>query len=224
VLAVQLKDSSGRLERLQAALTEALSGGGWYASEFRRFFPHVTIARLGRGERTRADRLEAPPGHRFKGTALTLYRSWLGGAGAAYEPQRTIRLSEDPVEAVTRFHVEQRHAYAGGELEPLRARLTEDIVWHVPGRSRIAGDHRGIDDVLAYFDARRRLTDETFRITVHGVSVIDGRVVQLAGGTAVRNGRELCWETVGVFRVEDGRIAEAWLVPFDQQAFDEIWG
>jgi hypothetical protein len=27
-----------------------------------------------------------------------------------------------------------------------------------------------------------------------------------------------------VFAVRDGRIAECWLVPFDQRAFDRIWG
>lgn len=53
--------------------------------------------------------------------------------------------------------------------------------------------------------------------------MIAGRVVQLAGGRASREGREVRWETVGVFWVADGRIAECWLVPFDQAAFDEIW-
>jgi hypothetical protein len=28
---------------------------------------------------------------------------------------------------------------------------------------------------------------------------------------------------VGVFRIADGRIAECWLVPFDQYLFDELW-
>jgi len=67
------------------------------------------------------------------------------------------------------------------------------------------------------------MTDLTFGVTVHGLSVIGDRVVQLAGGRAVRDGRELDWETVGVFRVEGDRIAECWLVPFDLYAFDEIW-
>jgi hypothetical protein len=26
-----------------------------------------------------------------------------------------------------------------------------------------------------------------------------------------------------VFRVAEGRIAECWLIPFDQAAFDRIW-
>jgi ketosteroid isomerase-like protein len=108
-------------------------------------------------------------------------------------------------------------------MEPLRELLTDDVVWHVPGHSAIAGEHRGIDAVLAYFESRRAITDATFRITIHGAAMIAGRVVQLAGGTARRGEDEARWETAGVFRVRDGRIAECWLVPFDQHAFDEIW-
>ena len=67
------------------------------------------------------------------------------------------------------------------------------------------------------------MTDATFRVIVHGAAMIAGRVVQLAGGRAVRDGREVTWETVGVFRVADGRIAECWLIPFDQAEFDRIW-
>jgi hypothetical protein len=32
---------------------------------------------------------------------------------------------------VREFHERQRRFYDGGEAEPLRAMLTEDIVWHV---------------------------------------------------------------------------------------------
>ena len=65
--------------------------------------------------------------------------------------------------------------------------------------------------------------DGTFRVEVHGAAMIAGRVVQLAGGRAVRRGEDVTWETVGVFRVAGGRIAECWLIPFDQAAFDRIW-
>ncbi len=58
---------------------------------------------------------------------------------------------------------------------------------------------------------------------MHGVAMIADRVVQLAGGVAKRDGHEVRWETVGVFRVAEGRIVECWLVPFEQAAFDEIW-
>jgi 2'-5' RNA ligase len=233
VLAVRLHDPSGALARLQAALVTALSGGGWYAPEARPFLAHVTAARVPRGARVRPAALACLPPVAFSGAGVTLYRSHLGSAGARYEALRTVPFdgassspapaSIDPLAVVRAFHREQNRAYAGGELDALRPWLADDVIWHVPGRSQIAGEHRGVEAVLAYFDIRRRLTDETFRVSVRGLSVVGERVVQLAGGSADRDGSSVRWETVGVFRVAGGRIAECWLVPFDLYEFDRIW-
>lgn len=46
-------------------------------------------------------------------------------------------------------------------------------------------------------------------------------VVHFAGGQAERAGKTWEWETVGIFRVADGRITECWLLPFDQYAFEK---
>jgi ketosteroid isomerase-like protein len=105
----------------------------------------------------------------------------------------------------------------------VRELLDDDVVWHVPGRSAIAGEHRGVAAVLDYLERRAAMTDATFRVTVHGVSMIAEQVVQLAGGRADRAGRTVTWETIGIFRVRAGRITECRLVPFDLYAFDEIW-
>jgi uncharacterized protein len=125
---------------------------------------------------------------------------------------------------VRQFHERQGRFYAGGDAEPLRELLTEDVVWHVPGRSPIAGDHEGIEAVLRYFERRRELAEATFRVHVREVLTAGDLVIQLAGGTAERRGAEVEWETVGIFRIRDGRIAEGRLVPFDQYLFDHIWG
>jgi 2'-5' RNA ligase len=230
VLAVALEDRSGALARIQAALSAGLSAGGWYGPEARPFLAHVTVARVGRGTRVRAIELSGMPPLSFSSGDVTLYRSHLGAGGARYEALRTVRCGScadapaaDPVEVVGAFHLAQGRGYAGGDLDELRAWLVDDVVWHVPGRSRIAGEHRGVDAVLSYFALRRRMTDETFRVSVHGAAAIGDRVVQLAGGSAARDGRPVHWETVGVFRVVAGRIAECWLVPFDLDAFDRIW-
>jgi 2'-5' RNA ligase len=232
VLAVALEDDRGALTRVQAALARALQAGGWYRAEARPFLAHVTVARVAKDERLRPPTLVPPPAVSLAETStVTLYRSHLSSRGSRYEPVRVVAVggsppppsADDPVAVVRRFHAEQAHAYAGGEIDRLRPLLAPDVVWHVPGRSRIAGEHQGPDAVLAYFDARRRLTDTTFRVTVHDVLAAGERVIQLAGGRAVRDGAELRWETVGIFRVADGRIAECWLVPFDLYAFDEVW-
>ena len=126
-------------------------------------------------------------------------------------------------EVVREFHARQGRFYAGGPIEPVREMLTDDVVWHVPGRNPIAGDHSGIDAVLDYFTRRRALASATFRVNVRAVLASGDLVMQLAGGTAELGGREVAWETVGVFTVRDGRIAEGRLVPFDQYLFDEVW-
>lgn len=230
VLAVLLEASSGALARLQATLSGALVAGGWYAPESRPYLAHVTVARVGKDvRRFRARSLEPPPGLAVRCSRVTLYRSRLSPAGARYESLASVDLGSapeaaDPVSVVRRFHALQARVYERGQgLEAIRAVLSDDVVWHVPGRSAIAGEHRGLEAVLEYLDTRRRMTDATFRVTIHGVAMIGDRVVQLAGGRALRDGGEGTWETVGVFRVTAGRIAECWLVPFDQAEFDRIW-
>jgi RNA 2',3'-cyclic 3'-phosphodiesterase len=230
VLAVALSDPGGAIARVQSALSSALVAGGWYAPESRPFLGHVTVARVRGDARVRPVSLASPHGDlAVRCSRVTLYRSQLGPGGARYSALAAVELGSapgaaDPVSVVRRFHDVQARVYTGSaSVDSLRDVLDSEVVWHVPGASAIAGEHRGVEAVLEYLDRRRRMTDSTFRVTVHGVAMIAGRVVQLAGGRAVRCGRELVWETVGVFRVAEGRIAECWLVPFDQAAFDQIW-
>jgi 2'-5' RNA ligase len=228
VLAVALQDERGALARLQGALSAALLAGHWYAPESRPFLAHVTVARVTGDARVRAAALAAPPVDAIRCSRVTLYRSRLSPGGARYEALTAVELGSapqaaDPLSVVHRFYAEQGRMYAGGDLAVMRDLLARDVVWHVPGESAIAGEHRGVDAVLAYMDARRRMMDYSFKVTVHGAAMIAGRVVQLAGGRAVRDGTEVEWETVGVFRVAGGQIAECWLIPFDQAAFDRIW-
>jgi RNA 2',3'-cyclic 3'-phosphodiesterase len=88
LFALALDDEDGRAEALQAAVSDALEAGRWYRPEKRPFWPHLTLARVKRGER-RAPSLPSsppPPSEPFAATELTLYRSTLRPQGALYEP------------------------------------------------------------------------------------------------------------------------------------------
>jgi uncharacterized protein len=124
---------------------------------------------------------------------------------------------------IREFHECQNRFYAGGNQAPVRAMLAEDVIWHVPGDSAIAGEHRGRDAVLRHFANRRELARATFRIDVRGVLADDERAVILAAGEVQRGGESFAWGTVGIFRLAGGEIAECWVVPYDQSAFDRIW-
>jgi 2'-5' RNA ligase len=88
LFALDLDDEGGRAATLQAAASSALEAGGWYRPEKRPFWPHVTLARVKRGERRAAPLPEtpAPPPAAFEASVVTLYRSILRPQGSLYEP------------------------------------------------------------------------------------------------------------------------------------------
>ena len=113
--------------------------------------------------------------------------------------------------------------YAGGAEEPVRELLTEDVEWHVPGSSAIAGDYEGIDQVVGYFNTRRSLARGTYRMLLGEVLVGEEHVAVLTDGTAVVGGVEGRWTTLVLYRIRDGAVSRCWLLPLDGAAFDAIW-
>jgi len=94
----------------------------------------------------------------------------------------------------------------------------------MPKSNTIAGDYRGVDEVMAYFARRRELAARTFRMHPGDLLTGDGdRVAVLTDGTATIGGVERRWSTVGLYRLRDGRVAACWLLALDQEAFDVIW-
>ena len=103
------------------------------------------------------------------------------------------------------LHAAQAAFYAGHDGEwALREVLTEDVLWHVPGRNAVAGDHDGIEAVMAYLARRRDLASLSFRMHPCEVLVGDGdHVAVLTDGTATIAGEEHSWSTVGLYRLRD---------------------
>lgn len=96
-------------------------------------------------------------------------------------------------QAFDTFLGRQRAMYGGGELDAVGALLTEDVVWHVPGTSAIAGDHRGRDAVLEYFARRRALAGGRMKIVERARLTSDDTFVQLADGETELDGEHIRW-------------------------------
>jgi 2'-5' RNA ligase len=92
-LAVELHDEDHKLADLQTEVAQALDEGAPSGHEQkgpkRRFRPHVTVARMGRGAAPRERALPPTPALSFVPTELVLYRSWLSPEGASYEAVAT---------------------------------------------------------------------------------------------------------------------------------------
>jgi 2'-5' RNA ligase len=95
VLTCAIADDSGALGELQAQLAEPLARAALdWRPEKRGFRPHVTVARVRRGERPRPGDEPPPPRGAAVAAALTLMRSRLGAGGARYEALERIRLPQ----------------------------------------------------------------------------------------------------------------------------------
>jgi uncharacterized protein len=114
-------------------------------------------------------------------------------------------------------------AFATGDIPAVLATLTEDVTWHVPGRSPISGDFKGHDGVLEFFGRCQELSGGTLRVVADEVLAEGDRVVVLATVSAERNAQAWSSPEVHAWRVVDGRASEFVEFQGDQETEDAFW-
>jgi hypothetical protein len=114
-------------------------------------------------------------------------------------------------------------ALTPGDMEAFSDCFTDDVVTHIPGRSRVAGNYEGKAAVLGYFGQLMELSAGTFGAEVHDIVGNDDDAVGIYNLTADRKGEHGQWHWVNVYHVRDGRISEYWGHVVDQYSFDEFW-
>lgn len=99
---------------------------------------------------------------------------------------------------------------------------TEDHVLHFPGRSPLAGEYRGHAG-LAEFGRKIGASVSSLERELHEAIANDEHGVQLITVRAERSdGARHEWRAVWVFHFREGRIAESWGHPVDQQGLDDF--
>ena len=93
------------------------------------------------------------------------------------------------------------------------ALLAEDIVWHEPGRFDYSGDHRGREAVLDLLARLRAATGGTFRLEARDAVATGEHVAVTVHWAAERDDHRDEGQELAVYRVRDGRVAEAWFFP-----------
>jgi ketosteroid isomerase-like protein len=115
-------------------------------------------------------------------------------------------------------------AFARGDMETIKSCFAQDAVWHMPGRSPIAGDHRGWDAIVRDFLRRlRELSGGTFKADLIDVVANDQHVVALQHATGTRGTKRLDVTACQLIRVQDGKILEVRGYYSDQYALDDFW-
>jgi ketosteroid isomerase-like protein len=115
------------------------------------------------------------------------------------------------------------HAFAKRDIPTVLKTFSDQITWHVPGRSPLSGDYKGPDEVVGFLTRAMELSDGTLRVDLDEILADGERVIALTNVSAERNGHRWSSPEVHVWRIEDGKAVEFREYQGDQQAEDEFW-
>jgi len=111
-----------------------------------------------------------------------------------------------------------------GDVETLTELLGDNVSWHTPGRSPLAGDVVGREAVFARLGRYLAETGGTFRADLKRVLTDeDGRVIGIHHSVAERDGKHLGIYGGIVFELQDGQIVDGREHFYDLRAWDEFW-
>jgi ketosteroid isomerase-like protein len=115
-------------------------------------------------------------------------------------------------------------AYSRDDEQAMRDYFTDDLAWHVAGSHEMGGDHRGLDDLMAYFGRLRDRTNGSFALTPQSVLASDHHAAFFTRATGQREGRTLDVVLAHAVIVRsDGLWREYWVCADDQDAEDAFW-
>jgi ketosteroid isomerase-like protein len=113
-------------------------------------------------------------------------------------------------------------AFNTGDMDTIRETFDPNIVWHIGGRSDLAGDYKGVDEVLGFFGKIIGMFDAPPQLELHDVLANDEHAVALIKSTSKKGGKSRTSEAVHLFHVKDGKATEFWDHPLDMYGDDEF--
>ncbi len=129
-------------------------------------------------------------------------------------------MDDAAADVVRRFY----QALGDADFHTAEQCFTPDALWHLPGNSPIAGDHRGWDEIRDNFLAKLGpLSGGTIRAELLDVAVGDTYVVAIQRATASHAGRTLDITGCQLLRIRNGLIHDVRGHYSDQTALDTFW-
>ena len=115
-------------------------------------------------------------------------------------------------------------AFRARDSEALAKLIANDVIWHVPGGTQLAGDIVGLDALFRWFERLHEVTKGTFTLKEHDVLATDDHVVALSDMSSEIDGHRVGVNVVSVMHFRDGRQLERWFHPSDPVAYDALLG
>lgn len=116
-------------------------------------------------------------------------------------------------------------AYAARDMDALRAVLAADATWSFPGRHRLAGTHRGVAAIVAFFDAMGDAIGRASPVVERLVTGVDDtHLVECQHIRTSRPGGPNLDQTLAVlWTFRDGQISAGQHLAADQDGLDAFF-
>jgi ketosteroid isomerase-like protein len=116
-------------------------------------------------------------------------------------------------------------AFGAADRDRLSELMAPDLVWHFPGTSPVSGDWQGVEGLLhGIREIAMTMGQGHNGFELLHVAAGDGFAVTVHRDTYTGEGNHLDLRYVLYVRVEGGRMAEVWEIPFDQAENDRYYG
>ncbi len=115
-------------------------------------------------------------------------------------------------------------AFSRGDMQTLSGIIAGDASHHVPGSHGLAGDYKGVENILAYYQRLGAESNGSFRVELEHLFA-DGRghVVSVHHGTADRNGKHLDARGGIIFRIVGEKVTDLDECVEDLDVADDFW-
>ena len=127
--------------------------------------------------------------------------------------------TEENAELVRRGY----EAFGAGDMATLGEVFAEDAVWHVAGRSVLAGPKQGREAILAYFGEMAARSGGSLKMTVQEIIGGETHTVALQHTDAENNGKIIDADGALTFQIRDSKIATVREFFDDTAQGDEFW-
>ena len=112
-------------------------------------------------------------------------------------------------------------AFGKGDIETVMGLYTDDIEYHVSGRSPVSGIYSGKDEVLGLFGKLMERSGGTFRVEALDILANDEHGVVLTFERGQRGGKTLENRAVHVWNFRHGKCAQ--FRGYNEEVWDEFW-
>jgi uncharacterized protein len=115
-------------------------------------------------------------------------------------------------------------AFGEGDMETLRSLFAADAVHSATGNGPLAGDYKGIDNILGYYGKLFELSGGTFAAELKSTKVEgDDKVVATHHDSGQRGGKTLDQDETLTFTISGGKFTQLVEDHSDQAAYDAFW-